>query len=298
MTTAETLYFACPHCSEPFVVHRQYLGVEISCPNCDGGLVVPASGDAEQAHPEFEQPADPGGIDTDTERLDRVNPEGFVPVETAASPAAAPPAAHGEPLTEAELAFFAHEDEALQVAARQMLKQNCWECWVVAQLLNRRLQPLRESVFSDSLELHTSRGWRTNSARANAAVFARRDTFYDILESLYHLMSEHLVYAVTAADVEGIFTFVDLAGEEFARLKAFNHEFYREPLPGDGPYPELQRIVAGWAPHVWQSCSHTAYYLEQFCVESRDLLPRMRPQVSLMPPTMHRFRQLTLQLPG
>lgn len=263
---SQTFEFACPYCSQSFAVGSNYFGIEFPCPHCNSPLL----------------------IEPETAVLDRA-PSGMN-AQMPATPRNSPG------FSAEELALLSGEDPQLREAVAAAAKQNCWECWLIAQLLTYRLEPLRLSVFDTTRKLATNRVWPSSKSKLHKRIDGDMHAFFDIVDRLYLLMTEHLYRAMVLEDVSTIVDFTNLCSREFAELGEFRDTFYSQSFPADGIYSEIQQIINGWVPYCWQACSHLVYYLNRHCTERRQLLPRMRPQIALMPPTMHRFYMLLQQI--
>ena len=267
-----SIVFNCVHCEAAFSVTEQHLGDEVSCPECDGGNLLPT---AEEYY----------GAETVT---------GMQPIDDA-DLEPAPRGQHGQTasglpdfFSDAEWTDLAHSDRAVYNAVYDWSARRAWRFAFMAGMLRSRLTNLRATV-NEPLEYTRTLSLFRSSNKANAAMMKHASRFIYLSSNLNQQVGTYLWYTLFQHGLAPHYEFFDRISPWITQLAEFHADLEEMPMLSDEAGNEMQECMAQWVPWVWHALDHLADSLDRISHEDQRHDSRSRPQLSILPPSLHQF---------
>ena len=269
--------FKCPSCPQLFKSAYDEIGLEMDCPQCGDCFRIPEITDAlklETSHGSRQ-------IDLQEEERIEADEKAEIPVY--------------ETFSDEERKMLNDLPAVSLENLKILTKQNCWEYSIVAALLFNQLENLQQTVIDTTYKQELQKGWKKNRSNFNYFLDQHCKDLFTTFNALYELMSDSLGYALENEDLNAIFALLEKFDVLITRLAKAHVRIYREPMPPEEPYPTLQQLITDWIPYCSRHLLDFVNKLHEKCVNLRSS-NKLRPQISLVPPSFYQFLKITNQL--
>ena len=267
------IVFNCVHCEAPFTVTEDHLGAEVSCPECDGGNVLPTAEEYYGAdtvlgmQPIEEDEPDPHPHGQQTQQNAGGLPDFF---------------------SDAEWTELATSDRVVYNAVYDWSAKPSWRFALMAAMMRNRLTNLR-AVVNEPLEFTRTISFFRSRGKANDAMLKHANRFIYLSSNLNQQLGTYLWYSLFQHGLQPQYDFFDRITPWIEHLAAFHADLEDLPLMDDDDAAAMQDSMARWVPWVWQSLDRLADRLDYDSDFEHQHDSRIRAQVSVLPPSMHAF---------
>lgn len=249
---SEGFKFGCPYCSQHIRAYDEYIGEVITCPTCNAEIVVP----------------NPHILKKAAYVVNEQESSNYMP---------------------AELQALRGADEALKERILKIPKENSWEMAVLAEMLDHRLQALKQVIegntgtfrFDDTVEYDPEALFRDIDDRFNR--------FINILYTTYDILLYTLPQAMYQESLVMIVDFANQIGEQINLIVKYHNALYKYTLPSDYPYTHIQGVQSSWAPHILETLMMSVDTLRAASEYSREEAAHLSNQYSIIPASIHYF---------
>lgn len=268
----------CPNCQQEYPVGIEHIGMDMECPQCHNVFKVPSFLSVLKIGGAEEKKSDPAVDEEELKKLRVLN-----------SPVL-------DCLNDHELTLLEQEnDRQIVDYLQQLKKRHCWEFAVAGALLNKRVRPLRREIVEVVYTQTMQTGWMKSRAKYHTFIKSHGLAFMALLQELTVILSDDLKAALYGESIVNIFNLAAKMDAHFRRQLEFHKAIFAEPMPEEEIYFRVQGIFIQWAPHC---CDAILLLVQNLMNNSRKMRDSLayEPQISVTPPTLYEFFQLTEEL--
>ena len=268
----------CPGCGQDYTARVEHIGLEMECASCGHVFKIPNL-------------LNISSIGTAADQQERAQG----PSEEELLEAKKLNTAVYDSLSDDEKGWINQEGAELVARLGQLKKRHSWEYAVVAQLLHRRLAPLRQATTEQQYEQQIQTGWKQKRDEYNTFVKEHCRLLMQILCKLDELLGQPLTDALSKDELYRTFDLANKIYEQLQKLQQFHAQIYVQPLPQDETYTTIQSIMITWVPEICQSLDGLINRIHQSSNKMRDS-NNFEAQISLAPTSLFRLLKISSKL--
>lgn len=272
--------FSCPKCNQNYSAEAAFVGLEIECSECGSEFQIPGGNKshAEISRKEFDKTAtvisSVKATRLENQQINSLLIESF---------------------DQDELSLIEDAMEIPLDSLRELKVEDCWEYGIVAELLTKRLAPLRDLISTKNREKEIKKAWGAKRLRFKKIVKNYFNEIFKLWHSLYNLMVKELNKVLSCKDIHAIFLFSEKMNLLTNDLIEIHEKIDNESIPNEANYIELHELMRSWVPSCYESLVLLTDTLRRNSHRSRRY-KGIHPQISLIPTNLYRFTSKAREL--